>query len=404
MAAPDRFASKSDDFAAQAVLTSRAGGTAGVHLLPLPSPNQKLKLSQPLHFEDPELVAENLNALLKRPYHRVNYYDKSILIKYPLAIHLVKQAFQDVFAKKLPRTEILNMAAFLGSYLDTIHYPSSVRILLVGNQSFYLMENLRNYICQMLSFAPERVDYLPGYAWNSSLLRDIDYYTIFLTEAAVHDSKAMSLVPVEPGNYYLMDKGYVDFKQLFLHFHRQRAFFVTRAKDNMKYEVVEEHPVDKSTGVVSDSTIRLTGLKTSRWYPDTLRMVVYEDYATGNVYRFLTNDFTHSYLTIAELYRERWQVECFFKWIKQHLNIKAFYGTSQNAVYSQIWIAICDYLLLAIARKMFHIDQELYILSSVVGKVLFERKPLGELFIKPKRPMNDSDSDQLNLWGNFFGQ
>ena len=227
---------------------------------------------------------------------------------------------------------------------------------------------------------------------------------IYLTEAAVHDSKAMSLVPVEPGNYYLMDKGYVDFKQLFLHFHRQRAFFVTRAKDNMKYEVMEEHPVDKSTGVVSDSTIRLTGLKTSRWYPDTLRMVVYEDYATGNVYRFLTNDFTHSYLTIAELYRERWQVECFFKWIKQHLNIKAFYGTSQNAVYSQIWIAICDYLLLAIARKMFHIDQELYILSSVVGKVLFERKPLGELFIKPKRPMNDSDSDQLNLWGNFFGQ
>ena len=105
--------------------------------------NQKLRLSQPLHFEDPELVAENLNALLKRPYNRVNYYDKSILIKYPLAIHLVKQAFQDVFAKKLPRTEILNMAAFLGSYLDTIHYPSSVRILLVGNQSFYLMENLK---------------------------------------------------------------------------------------------------------------------------------------------------------------------------------------------------------------------------------------------------------------------
>jgi IS4 transposase len=163
----------------------------------------------------------------------------------------------------------------------------------------------------------------------------------------------------------------------------------------MKYEVVEEHPVDKSTGVISDSTIRLTGLKTSRWYPDTLRIVVYEDYATGIVYRFLT---------IAELYRERWHVECFFKWIKQHLHIQSFYGTSQNAVYSQIWIAICDYLLLAIARKMFHIDQELYILSSFVGKVLFERKPLSELFIKPKRPMNDSDSDQLNLWGNFFGQ
>ena len=137
---------------------------------------------------------------------------------------------------------------------------------------------------------------------------------------------------------------------------------------------------------------------------DTLRMVIYEDYATGNVYRFLSNDFTHSYLTIAELYRERWQVECFFKWIKQRLHIKSFYGTSQNAVFSQIWIAICDYLLLAIAKKVYHIDQNLYILSAAIGKVLFERKPLGELFVKPKRPQNDSDDGQLTLWENFFGQ
>ena len=227
---------------------------------------------------------------------------------------------------------------------------------------------------------------------------------IYLTEAAVHDSKAMSLIPVEPGSYYLMDKGYVDFKQLFKHFHRQQAFFVTRAKDNMKYEVLEERPVDKQTGVISDVIIRLTGLITSKWYPEALRMVVYEDYATGNVYRFLSNDFTHSYLTIAELYRERWQVECFFKWIKQRLHIKSFYGTSQNAVFSQIWIAICDYLLLAIAKKVYHVDQNLYILSAAIGKVLFERKPLGELFVKPKRPQNDSDDGQLTLWENFFGQ
>ena len=227
---------------------------------------------------------------------------------------------------------------------------------------------------------------------------------ICLTEAAVHDSKTMSLIPVEPGSYYLMDKGYVDFKQLFKHFHRQQAFFVTRAKDNMKYEVVEERPVDKQAGVTNDTIIRLTEPRTSKWYPDTLRMVVYEDYATGNVYRFLTNDFTHSYLTIAELYRERWQVECFFKWIKQRLHINSFYGTSQNAVFSQIWIAICDYLLLAIAKKVYHIDQDLYILSAAIGKVLFERKPLGDLFVKPKRPQNDSDNGQLNLWENFFGQ
>jgi IS4 transposase len=180
---------------------------------------------------------------------------------------------------------------------------------------------------------------------------------IYLIETAVHDTKAMILISVEPGNYYLMDKGYVDFKQLFCHFHRRQAIIVTGPKDNMKYEVVEEYPVDKSTRVISDSTLRLTGLKSSKWYTDTLRMVVYEDYATGNVYRFLTNDFTHSYLTIAELYRGHWQVECFFKWIKQHLHIKSFYGTSQNAVYSQIWIAICNYLLLAIAKKkMFHVD------------------------------------------------
>lgn len=227
---------------------------------------------------------------------------------------------------------------------------------------------------------------------------------IYLTEAAVHDSKTMSLIPVEPGSYYLMDKGYVDFKQLFKHFHRQQAFFVTRAKDNMKCEVVEERPVDKQTGVTNDIIIRLTGPRTSKWYPDTLRMVVYEDYATGNVYRFLTNDFTHSYLTIAELYRARWQVECFFKWIKQRLHINSFYGTSQNAVFSQIWIAICDYLLLAIAKKVYHINQDLYIISAAIGKVLFERKPLGELFVKPKRPQNDSDNGQLTLWENFFGQ
>lgn len=172
----------------------------------------------------------------------------------------------------------------------------------------------------------------------------------------------------------------------------------------MKYAAIEEIPVDTQTGVISDSVIRLTGPKTSKWYPDTLRMVVYEDYATGYVYRFLTNDFTHSYLTIAELYRERWQVECLFKWIKQRLHIKSFYGTSQNAVFSQIWIAICDYLLLAIAKKVYHVDQDLYILSAAIGKVLFERKPLGELFVKPKRFLNDSEDGQLTLWGNFFGQ
>lgn len=160
--------------------------------------NQKLQLSSAFRFEDPELVAENLNSLLKRPYHRVNYYDKNILVKYPLSIHLVKQAVQKLFNAHLPRTEVLNMAAFLGGYLDNVHYPSNIRILLVGNQSFYLLENLRQYICQSMSFAPERVDYLPAYAWNSELLQDVDYYSVFLTtepEVALKDSR-FRLIPI----------------------------------------------------------------------------------------------------------------------------------------------------------------------------------------------------------------
>jgi len=228
---------------------------------------------------------------------------------------------------------------------------------------------------------------------------------IYLTEAAVHDSQTMSKIPVEAGAYYLMDKGYVDFKQLYKHFHQQQAFFVTRAKDNMLFEVVEERPVDKHTGVISDSVIRLTGMRTSKHYPAPLRLVVYEDYDTNKVYKFLTNDFSHHSLIIADLYRDRWKVECFFKWIKQHLHITSFYGTTQNAVYSQIWIAVCDYLLLAIAKKVYHIDQELYILSSAIANVLFERKPICELFVKPvKCPEIDPNYGQLDLFGNFFGQ
>ena len=126
---------------------------------------------------------------------------------------------------------------------------------------------------------------------------------------------------------------------------------------------------------MNDSVIRLTGLKTSKLNPDTLRMVVYEYYATGNVNSFLTNDFTHSCLTIAEIYRERWLVECFFKWIKHRLNTKSFYGTSQNVVFSHIWIPFCDYLLLAIAKKVFYVDQELYIFRLPLGKYSLRGNP-----------------------------
>ena len=221
---------------------------------------------------------------------------------------------------------------------------------------------------------------------------------IMLTPGNVHDTQAMDSMPVEAGAYYLMDKGYVDFDRLFRLFQQQKAYFVTRAKDNMKYSVFKVREVDRQTGVISDESISLTGLFTAKKYPDLLRLVVYEDFAQNVVYRFLTNDFTLEAITIAEPYRERWTIETFFKWIKQNLHIKTFYGTSQNAVFTQIWIAICDYLLLIIALKMYHIEQNLYIFSNVIGQVLFERTPLNELFNKPIINQNPEDDRQLSLW------
>ena len=139
---------------------------------------------------------------------------------------------------------------------------------------------------------------------------------VHLTEGAVHDSKIMYKIPVEANSYYLMDKGYVKFDSLFQHFHLNNAFFVTGAKENMLYEVIDSKEVDQSVGLLSDEAIRLTVALTSKKYPDSLRLVVYENFSTNTVYRFLSNNFRLEALTIAELYRERWQIELFFKWIK----------------------------------------------------------------------------------------
>ena len=218
---------------------------------------------------------------------------------------------------------------------------------------------------------------------------------IHLTEASVHDVKALDEICVEMGAIYLLDKGYVDFFRLFNRIHKNGAFFVTRAKDNMKYDVISSRPVDKNSGVIADEVIRLTTFKSAKCYPEELRMVTYEDFATGNVYRFLTNHMGYEALTIAELYRERWNVELFFKWIKQHLHIKSFYGTSQNAVYTQIWIAVCAFLLLALAKKKFQIEQSLYTISQTIGFVLFEKVSLNQLFNKTKNLVPVDDSPNL---------
>ena len=214
---------------------------------------------------------------------------------------------------------------------------------------------------------------------------------IYLTEASVHDVKALDELCVEMDAIYLIDMGYLDFFRLFNRIHKNGAFFVTRAKDNMRYEVVKSNPVDQSSGVIADEIIRLTTYKSSKSYPEELRMVTYEDFATGNVYRFLTNHLGYEALTIAELYRERWNVEQFFKWIKQHLHINSFYGTSENAVYTQIWIAVCSFLLTVLAKKKWNLDQSLYTISQTIGFVLFEEIPLNQLFNKSKNlaPVDD---------------
>ena len=224
---------------------------------------------------------------------------------------------------------------------------------------------------------------------------------VHLTEGAVHDSQIMDKIPVEANSYYLMDKGYVKFGSLYRHFHLNNAFFVTRAKENMLYEVIDSREVDQSAGLFSDETIKLTGPLTSQKYPDSLRLVVYEDFGTNTVYRFLSNNFKLEALTIAELYRERWQIELFFKWIKQHLHIKTFYGTTQNAVYTQIWIAICDYLLLIIAKKHYMLNPSLHSISNSIGQVLFKRGDIKDIFNQTDITTNVPEGDgpkQLTLW------
>ena len=203
---------------------------------------------------------------------------------------------------------------------------------------------------------------------NLHILRYLSTYWLYLLECYTIDNQQCTHT-VEENAYYLMDKGYVKFDSLYNHFHLNHGWFVTRAKDNMLFEVVESREVDHQTGLISDETIRLTGYYTSRKYPDNLRLVVYEDFRDGKVYRFLTNKFTVDAITIAELYRERWQVEIFFKWIKQHLHIKTFYGTSRNAVYTQIWIAICDYLLLIIK------------ISLILSGRFYSKEVMSETFI-----------------------
>ena len=179
---------------------------------------------------------------------------------------------------------------------------------------------------------------------------------IHISSGKMHDVKALDHLPLEPGAFYIMDRGYIDFARLY-RFQVNMAFFVTRAKKNLQCRCREQRPVDKTTGLRCDQTIVLTGVTTATEYPVPLRRIKYVDPETGKRFVFLTNNFVLDALTIAKLYKCRWQVELFFKWIKQHLRIKSFFGTSENAVKTQIWIAISVYVLVAIVKKELKLDR-----------------------------------------------
>ena len=198
---------------------------------------------------------------------------------------------------------------------------------------------------------------------------------IRITDGKVHDVNILDELYPEPGSFYIMDRGYIDFTRLF-RFTQRFSFFIIRAKSNLDFRRIFSEKVDRSTGILCDQIIILTGVKTSKLYPEKLRRVKYFDRETNKTFVFLTNNFTFSALTIAELFRCRWQIELFFKWIKQHLRIKAFYGTSENAVKTQIWIAVSAYLLVAIIKKMPKIELSLYTILQILSVTIFEKMPI----------------------------
>jgi hypothetical protein len=212
---------------------------------------------------------------------------------------------------------------------------------------------------------------------------------IGITDGKVHDVNMLDAILPEAGAFYVMDRGYIDFERLFV-FTLSAAFFVVRTKENILLQRRYSHPVDKSTGVRSDHTVVLTAMNSIKAYPEALRRVSYLDIETRKRFKFLTNNFVLPALTIAQIYKSRWKVELFFKWIKQHLRIKAFYGTSENAVKTQIWIAVSVYLLVAIVRKRLSVEASLYQILQILSVTLFEKTPILQAFQDA-----DSQSDSL---------
>ena len=210
---------------------------------------------------------------------------------------------------------------------------------------------------------------------------------IRITDGKVHDVNILDEILPEPGAFYVMDRGYVDFERLYV-FTLSAAFFVVRTKSNVLIQRRYSHPVDKTTGVRSDHTVILTAIHSAKVYPDQLRRVSYLDVKTRKRFKFLTNNFTLPALTIALIYKSRWQVELFFRWIKMHLRIKAFYGTSENAVKTQIWVAVSVYVLVAIIRKRLGLESSLYQILQILSVTLFEKTPILQV-LQPSGSQDD---------------
>jgi hypothetical protein len=221
---------------------------------------------------------------------------------------------------------------------------------------------------------------------------------VIITHGKIHDVNILDELPLEAGAIYIMDRGYLDFGRLYT-IHQSFAFFVTRAKRNFDFQRLYSHPVDKTTGVQADQIITLQGFYAQKDYPEKLRRIRYFDAQNNKRFVFLTNNFILPAITIAELYHCRWQIELFFKWIKQHLRIKAFYGTSENAVKTQIWIAISVYVLVAIVKKRLGIDHSLYKILQILSVSLFEKTDLYQLLTNLKYTFpTEEPSNQLNLF------
>jgi hypothetical protein len=221
---------------------------------------------------------------------------------------------------------------------------------------------------------------------------------ISFSNASLHEVNVLDIIAFEANSFYIMDRGYVDYRRLYK-VHQCSAFFVIRAKDKMSYRRLYSHAKDKSKGVVYDQTILLNNHAASKDYPEKMRRIKFKDDQTGKVLIFLTNNFHLQAHEIAQLYKHRWKIELFFKWIKQHLKIKSFWGHSENAVKTQVWIAVSVYVLVAIAKKKFMLQQSLYEILQVLSISIFEKTPINQLFQQsPLQYFKEHNHNQLKMF------